>query len=75
MTEQSYVTDLMVVADGNPRGGVVTFRFTPAERRRGGEHPHPPCRNPERHRPRQDERRLGVHGHEVVKVTIGGCGG
>jgi sulfur-oxidizing protein SoxY len=30
MTEESYVTDVLVVADGNPRAGVVTFRFSPA---------------------------------------------
>jgi sulfur-oxidizing protein SoxY len=30
MTEQSYVTDVLIVADGNPRGGVATFRFSPA---------------------------------------------
>jgi sulfur-oxidizing protein SoxY len=30
MTEQSHVTDVMIVADGNPRGGVVTFHFSPA---------------------------------------------
>ena len=30
MTEQSHVTDVLVVADGNPRSGVVTFHFTPA---------------------------------------------
>jgi sulfur-oxidizing protein SoxY len=30
MTEQSHVTDVLVVADENPRGGVVTFHFTPA---------------------------------------------
>jgi sulfur-oxidizing protein SoxY len=30
MTEQSYVSDVLVVADGNPNGGVVTFHFTPA---------------------------------------------
>ena len=29
MTEQSYVQDVLVVADGNPRGGVVAFHFTP----------------------------------------------
>jgi sulfur-oxidizing protein SoxY len=29
MTEQSYVTEVLVVADGNPRGAVVTFHFTP----------------------------------------------
>ena len=30
MTEQSHVTDVLVVADENPRGGVVTFHFSPA---------------------------------------------
>jgi len=30
MTEQSYVTDVMVVANENPRSSVVTFHFSPA---------------------------------------------
>ena len=30
MTEQSYVSEVLVVADGNPRGGVATFQFSPA---------------------------------------------
>jgi sulfur-oxidizing protein SoxY len=30
MTEQSHVTDVLVVADGNPQGGVATFHFSPA---------------------------------------------
>jgi sulfur-oxidizing protein SoxY len=30
MTEQSHVTDVLVVADGNPHGGVATFHFSPA---------------------------------------------
>jgi sulfur-oxidizing protein SoxY len=30
MTAQSHVTDVLVVADGNPRGGVATFHFSPA---------------------------------------------
>jgi sulfur-oxidizing protein SoxY len=29
MTAASHVTDILVVADGNPRPGVVTFHFTP----------------------------------------------
>ena len=29
MTADSYVTDMLVVADGNPRPGVATFHFTP----------------------------------------------
>ena len=30
MTERAHVTDVLVVADGNPRGGVATFHFSPA---------------------------------------------
>lgn len=30
MSEQSYVSEVLVVADGNPNGGVVTFHFSPA---------------------------------------------
>ena len=30
MTEQSHVTDVLVVGDGNPQGGVATFHFSPA---------------------------------------------
>jgi sulfur-oxidizing protein SoxY len=30
MTEQSHVTDVLVVANENPRSGVVTFHFSPA---------------------------------------------
>ena len=30
MTEQSYVSDVLVVAEGNPRGGIATFHFSPA---------------------------------------------
>lgn len=30
MTEQSYVTDILVAADENPRAGVATFHFSPA---------------------------------------------
>src|SRR5258708_5630808 len=32
MTEQSYVSDVLIVADGNPNGGMVTFHFSPASR-------------------------------------------
>ena len=30
MTEQAHVTDVLIVADENPRSGVVTFHFSPA---------------------------------------------
>jgi sulfur-oxidizing protein SoxY len=30
MTEQAYVSDVLVVAEGNPRGGIAQFHFSPA---------------------------------------------
>jgi sulfur-oxidizing protein SoxY len=30
MTDESHVSDILVVADGNPRGGIATFHFSPA---------------------------------------------
>jgi sulfur-oxidizing protein SoxY len=30
MSDQSYVSEVIVLADGNPRAGVATFRFSPA---------------------------------------------
>jgi sulfur-oxidizing protein SoxY len=30
MTDESHVTEVLVVADGNPNAGVVTFHFSPA---------------------------------------------
>ena len=30
MTEQSHVTEVLVLADGNPNAGVATFHFSPA---------------------------------------------
>lgn len=30
MTEAAHVTDVLVVTDGNPRGGVAMFHFSPA---------------------------------------------
>jgi sulfur-oxidizing protein SoxY len=30
MTAQSHVTEVLVLADGNPRSGVVRFHFSPA---------------------------------------------
>ena len=29
MTADDYVTEVLIVADGNPRAGVATFRFSP----------------------------------------------
>ncbi len=75
MTEQSYVTDVLVVADGNPRAGVATFHFSPA----GGI-----AEANTRIRLANTQNVIAVAkmndgslfiGSKQVKVTIGGCGG
>jgi sulfur-oxidizing protein SoxY len=75
MTEQSHVTDLMIVADGNPRAGVVTFRFSPV----GGV-----AEANTRIRLAETQNVIAVAkmndgsvfmDTKLVKVTIGGCGG
>ena len=75
MTQQSHVTDVLVVADGNPRGGVATFHFSPAS---GAAEANTRIRLAET----QDviavaKMNDGSYyiGSKQVKVTIGGCGG
>jgi sulfur-oxidizing protein SoxY len=75
MTEQSYVTEVLVVGDGNPNGGMVTFHFSPlsgvAE-----------ANTRIRLAATQDIIAVAkmndgsfVTASKQVKVTIGGCGG
>ena len=75
MTAQSHVTDVLIVADGNPNAGVATFHFSPASGVAEA----------------NTRIRLATTQHVVavakmndgsffttskeVKVTIGGCGG
>jgi sulfur-oxidizing protein SoxY len=75
MTEQSHVTDVLVVSDGNPRPGVVTFHFTPASG---------VAEANTRIRLAQTQNVTAVAkmndgsfftATKQVKVTIGGCGG
>jgi sulfur-oxidizing protein SoxY len=75
MTEASYVSDVLVVADGNPRGGVVTFHFTPASG---------VAEANTRIRLAKSQKITAVAkmndgsfftASKDVKVTIGGCGG
>jgi sulfur-oxidizing protein SoxY len=75
MTAQSYVTDVLVVADGNPRAGVVTFHFTPASG---------VAEANTRIRLSRTQNVIAVAkmndgsfytARKEVKVTIGGCGG
>jgi sulfur-oxidizing protein SoxY len=75
MTEQSYVSDVLVVADGNPRGGIVTFHFSPASG---------VAEANTRIRLAETQNVVAIakmndgsffKGTKQVKVTIGGCGG
>jgi sulfur-oxidizing protein SoxY len=75
MTEQSYVSDVLIVADGNPRGGVATFHFSPTSglaeanvRIRLAE-----TQNVIAVAKMNDGSFFTVS--KPVKVTIGGCGG
>ncbi len=75
MTEQSHVTDVLVVADGNPRGGVVTFHFSPAS---GVAEANTRIRLAETQNivaiARMNDGSF-FKASKQVKVTIGGCGG
>jgi sulfur-oxidizing protein SoxY len=75
MTAQSYVSEVLVVADGNPRAGVVTFRFSPASGLAEAN---------TRIRLSKSQNVIAVakmsdgtfySATKEVKVTIGGCGG
>lgn len=75
MTEQSYVTDVLIVTDENPRAGVATFHFSPASG---------VAEANTRIRLAATQNVIAVAkmndgsfftGKKLVKVTIGGCGG
>ena len=75
MTEQSYVKDVLVVADGNPRAGVVTFHFSPAS---GAAEANTRIRLAKSQNiiavARMNDGSVFTT-TKAVKVTIGGCGG
>ena len=75
MTADDYVTDVLILADGNPRPGVATFRFTALS----GE-----AEASTRIRLAKTQNVIAVAkmsdgsfymDKQPVKVTIGGCGG
>jgi sulfur-oxidizing protein SoxY len=75
MTEQSYVSDVLVVAEGNPRGGMVTFHFSPAS---GVAEANTRIRLAETQNvvaiAKMNDGSFFMASKQV-KVTIGGCGG
>jgi sulfur-oxidizing protein SoxY len=75
MTEQSHVTEVLVVADGNPNGGVATFYFSPAS---GVAEANTRIRLATTQDiiavAKMNDGSFAI-GSKQVKVTIGGCGG
>ena len=75
MTEQSYVSDVLIVADGNPNAGVATFHFSPAS---GIAEANTRIRLAETQNVTAIAKMNDGSFYSVskqVKVTIGGCGG
>lgn len=75
MTDQSHVTDVLILADGNPRAGVITFKFTAMSGIAEAQ---------TRIRLAKTQNVIAVAktsdggvfiDKKLVKVTIGGCGG
>ncbi|MSP31872.1 MAG: thiosulfate oxidation carrier protein SoxY [Pseudolabrys sp.] len=75
MTAENYVSEILVVADGNPRPGVATFHFSPMSGK---------AEASTRIRLATTQNIIVVAktskgefftGQKQVKVTIGGCGG
>ncbi|MFD2180627.1 thiosulfate oxidation carrier protein SoxY [Rhodoplanes azumiensis] len=75
MTDASHVTDVLIVADGNPRGGIATFHFSP---RSGVAEAATRIRLAETQNviavAKMNDGSLFMDTKQV-KVTIGGCGG
>lgn len=75
MTKDNYVKRVVVVADGNPRGGVATFHFSPASG---------VAEASTRMRLAKTQNVIAIaemsdgsfyKASKQVKVTVGGCGG
>jgi sulfur-oxidizing protein SoxY len=75
MTDASHVTDVLIIAEGNPRGGLATFHFSP---RSGVAEAATRIRLAETQNviaiAKMNDGSLFVDTRQV-KVTIGGCGG
>jgi sulfur-oxidizing protein SoxY len=75
MTAQSYVSEVMVIADANPRAGIITFRFSPES---GAAEANTRIRLAETQNvialAKMNDGSVYMTSQEV-KVTIGGCGG
>jgi sulfur-oxidizing protein SoxY len=74
MTKDSYVTDVLVVADGNPRAGVITFHFSPSAVPEANTRIRLAATQNVTAVAKMNDGSVYMASREV-KVTIGGCGG
>lgn len=74
MTKGSFVKEVIVVADGNPNGGVVTFHFTPSSVAEANTRIRLAATQNVTAIARMNDGSLFMDSKQI-KVTIGGCGG
>ncbi len=75
MTPDNYVSDLIVVADGNPRAMIATFRFTPMSGRAEAATRIRLAASQTISVVAKTSAGRILAAQKPVKVTIGGCGG
>ena len=75
MTADDYVSEIMVVGDGNPRPGVATFHFTPLSGKAAAQTRIRLATTQNIVVVAKTSKGALYTGQKLVKVTIGGCGG
>ena len=75
MTADDYVSDVMVVSEGNPNPGVVTFHFTPQSGKAEASTRIRLAATQNIVVVAKTSKGAYFTGQKLVKVTIGGCGG
>jgi len=75
MTEDDYVTDILVLADGNPNPGVATFHFTPLSGKADASTRIRLATTQNIVVTAKTSKGAVYTASKLVKVTIGGCGG
>ena len=75
MTEQDHITDVLVLADGNPRPGVATFHFSPLSGKAEASTRIRLATTQNIVVVAKTKSGQFITEQKLVKVTIGGCGG
>ncbi len=75
MTDDDYVTDVLVLADGNPNPGVATFHFTPLSGKAEASTRIRLAATQNIVVTAKTSKGAVYTASKLVKVTIGGCGG